>query len=115
VTPLLSDEHFPVDRSLGFDEELPKKAGEGRDAEVDFHGRKRSNETHASVTDLDARLCRKGERKEAKLCYIGHALMENRNSFDRCCHSLNAWGDLIRDAKTFTALLLTTIKLEPVQ
>ena len=51
----------------------------GRNAEVNFHGQKRSNETHASVTDPDARLYRKGEGKEAKLCYMGHALMENRN------------------------------------
>jgi hypothetical protein len=105
----------PPAGEVGSGEKRPKNAGEGRDAEVDFHGRKRSNETHASVTDPDARLCRKGECKEAKLCYMGHALMENRNSFDRYCHSLNAWTDLIRDAKTFTALLLTTIKLEPVQ
>jgi transposase len=53
--------------------------GQGRNAEVNFHGSKRSNETHASVTDPDARLYRKGEGKEAKLCYMGHALMENRN------------------------------------
>ena len=104
VTPLLSDEHFSVDGTLieawasmksfqpkatatseppageaGSSEKGPKTAGEGRNAEVDFHGRKRSNETHASVTDPDARLYRKGEGKEAKLCYMGHALMENRN------------------------------------
>ena len=54
-------------------------ADKGRNAEVNFHGQKRSNETHASVTDPDARLYRKGEGKEAKLCYMGHALMENRN------------------------------------
>jgi hypothetical protein len=54
-------------------------ADKGRNAEVSFHGQKRSNETHASVTDPDARLYRKGEGKEAKLCYMGHALMENRN------------------------------------
>jgi transposase len=54
-------------------------ADKGRNAEVDFHGQKRSNETHASVTDPDARLYRKGEGKEAKLCYLGHALMENRS------------------------------------
>jgi len=54
-------------------------ANKGRNAEVDFHGQKRSNETHASVTDPDARLYRKGEGKEARLCYMGHALMENRN------------------------------------
>jgi transposase len=54
-------------------------ADKGRNAEANFHGQKRSNETHASVTDPDARLYRKGEGKEAKLCYMGHALMENRN------------------------------------
>ena len=54
-------------------------ADKGRNAEVDFQGQKRSNETHASVTDPDARLYRKGDGKEAKLCYMGHALMENRN------------------------------------
>jgi transposase len=54
-------------------------ADKGRNAEVDFHGSKRSNETHASVTDPDARLYRKGGGKEAKLCYMGHALMENRS------------------------------------
>ena len=54
-------------------------ADKGRNAEVNFHGQKRSNETHASVTDPDARLYRKGEGKEAKLSYMGHALMENRN------------------------------------
>jgi transposase len=54
-------------------------ADKGRNAEVNFHGQKRSNETHASVTDPDARLYRKGEGKEARLCYMGHALMENRS------------------------------------
>ena len=50
-----------------------------RNAEVDFHGSKRSNATHASTTDPDARLYRKGRGKEAKLCHMGHALMENRS------------------------------------
>jgi len=59
--------------------EAPAAANKSRNAEVDFHGQKRSNETHASLTDPDARLYRKGEGKEAKLCYMGHALMENRN------------------------------------
>lgn len=57
----------------------PPVGDKGRNAEVNFHGQKRSNETHASVTDPDARLYRKGEGKEAKLCYMGHALMENRS------------------------------------
>ncbi len=51
----------------------------GRNAEQDFHGQKRSNDTHASMTDPDARLYRKGRGKEAKLSFMGHALMENRN------------------------------------
>jgi transposase/IS5 family transposase len=59
--------------------EQPVAADKGRNAGVDFHGSKRSNETHASVTDPDARLYRKGGGKEARLCYMGHALMENRN------------------------------------
>ena len=50
-----------------------------RNAEVDFHGNKRSNATHASTSDPDARLYRKGKGKEAKLCHMGHALMENRS------------------------------------
>jgi transposase len=100
VAPLLSDEHFSVDGTLieawasmksfqpkaadgGEPPAGPGSAGptacEGSNAEVDFHGQKRSNKTHASVTDPDARLYRKGEGKEAKLCYMGHALMENRN------------------------------------
>jgi transposase len=60
----------------------------GRNAEVDFHGQKRSNDTHASRTDPEARLYRKGPGKEAKLCFMGHALMENRNGLvvDRLPH-----------------------------
>lgn len=54
-----------------------------RNAEVDFHGQKRRNDTHASVTDPEARLYRKDRGKDrgkdAKLCFMGHALMENRN------------------------------------
>ena len=48
-----------------------------RNTEADFHGKKRSNETHVSTTDPDARLYRKGPGKEAKLCFIGHGLMES--------------------------------------
>ena len=53
--------------------------GGGRNLEVDFKGEKRSNETHESTTDPEARLYRKGAGMEAKLCFIGHALMENRS------------------------------------
>ena len=54
-------------------------ADPGRNGEQDFRGQKRSNETHASTTDGDARLYRKRSGKEAKLCFMGHALMENRH------------------------------------
>ena len=53
--------------------------GGGRNAPVDFQGEKRSNETHRSTTDPDAMLYRKGPGMEAKLCFIGHGLMENRS------------------------------------
>jgi transposase len=69
----------PADKAKGVSAAAQAAAAGGRNAEVNFHGQKRSNETHASVTDPDARLFRKGEGKEAKLCYMGHALMENRN------------------------------------
>src|SRR5581483_2371307 len=54
-------------------------AGGGRNPEVDFRGEKRTNETHASTTDPEARLMRKGKGKEAKLSFAWHVLMENRN------------------------------------
>jgi len=53
--------------------------GGGRNADVDFKGKKRSNATHRSTTDPEAMLYRKGPGMEAKLCYIGHGLMENRS------------------------------------
>jgi transposase len=89
VKALLSDEHFSVDGTLleawaSTKSFCPKDgsgppADAGRNGEQDFHGQKRSNDTHASATDPDARLYRKGRGKEAKLCFMGHALMENRN------------------------------------
>ena len=98
VKRLLSTDHFSVDGTLieawasmksfkpkqGRDE--PPADGGGRNPETDFHGEKRSNDTHASTTDPDARLYRKGSGKEAKLCFMGHALMENRNGLlvDAC-------------------------------
>lgn len=82
---LLSEEHFTVDGTLidawashtSFrpkDEEEPPPDGGS-----DFRGKKRSNQTHASTTDPESRLSRKGRGKEAKLCYGGHILVENRN------------------------------------
>jgi transposase len=55
------------------------QGGGGRNAERDFHGEKRKNDTHSSTTDPDARLFRKGAGKEAKLCHMGHLMTENRN------------------------------------
>jgi hypothetical protein len=82
VTPLLSDEHFSVDGTLieawaGHKSFKPKddKDGDGEH----FHGTTRTNATHESTTDPDSRLYRKSEGKESKLCYMGHATMENRN------------------------------------
>jgi transposase len=89
VKALLSDEHFSVDGTLiqawaSLKSFRPKDgSGEpptpGRNAERDFHGEKRTNETHASTTDPEARLYRKGKGKEAKLAFMGHLLMENRH------------------------------------
>jgi transposase len=77
VKRLLSTDHFSVDGD-GDPPANPPTSG-GRNAEVDFKGQKRSNDTHQSTTDPEARLYRKGQGMEARLCFIGHALMENRN------------------------------------
>jgi len=65
---------------------------------VDFHGEKRSNQTHESSTDPDARLARKGGGKEAKLSYSGSVLMENRNGLIVDAEVLQANGTAERDA-----------------
>jgi transposase len=95
VRGLLSSEHFSVDGTLieawaSMKSFVPKDGsdappsgggagGGGRNAERDFHGEKRANDTHFSTTDPDARLFRKGAGKEAKLCHMGHLMTENRN------------------------------------
>jgi transposase len=58
---------------------MPRPARQNRNAEVDFRGERRSNATHASTTDPEARLYKKSPGTGAMLCFIGHALMENRN------------------------------------
>jgi hypothetical protein len=75
----------------------PPTAGGGRNREADFHGQKRSNETHASTTDPEARLYRKGPGKEATLCFVGHALKENRNGLvvDACLTETNGRDERI--------------------
>lgn len=103
VKKLISSDHFSVDgtlieawasmksfkpRDTGQDgsSDEPPSGGTGRNAEADFRGEKRSNETHASTTDPEARLYRKGPGMEAKLAFLGHALMENRSGLlvDAC-------------------------------
>jgi transposase len=87
---LTSDEHFSVDGTMieawasmkSFRPKgAPPPAGGGRNTEVDFRGEKRCNDTHESYTDPDCRLYRKSEGQQAKLCYLGHLMMENRNGF----------------------------------
>src|SRR3989475_8871978 len=67
-------------------------------ATVDFHGRKRSNQTHASKTDPDAKMARKGKGKEAKLSYNGNLLVENRNGLIVNTEVFEANGTAERDA-----------------
>ena len=90
VKRLMSSDHFSVDGTLieawasikSFrrkDGEDNNPAGPGRNAERGFHKETRSNETHQSTTDPEARLYRKGNGQPARLCFMGHALMENRH------------------------------------
>jgi transposase len=117
VKLLLSEDHFSVDGTLieawaSMKSFRPKdEAGadgpggtatgtpaSGRNGQANFHGQKRSNETHASTTDPQARLYRKGKGKEAKLCYLGHLLMENRNGLVVDARLTQASGTAERDA-----------------
>lgn len=106
---LLSDEHFTVDGTLieawaSMKSIKPKKGtGEppsegGRNPSVDFRGEKRTNETHGSTTDPEARLYRKAKGKETKLCYMGHALMENRHGLVTDTEVTQATGTAEREA-----------------
>ena len=88
---LISDEHFTVDGTLlqawasqksvrpREGQDPPAASGAGRNPAVDFHGQRRTNETHVSTTDAEARLARKARGQETRLCFAGHLLMENRN------------------------------------
>jgi len=88
---LLSDEHFTVDGTLieawAGQKSFKPRAGTppppsdldpGNPSSVDFRGQKRTNDTHASTTDADAKLYKKAKGQEAKLAFLGHVLMENR-------------------------------------
>lgn len=106
---LLSDEHFTVDGTLieawashksfkpKTDDDSPN-GGTGRNADVDFRGGRRSNETHASTTDPDARMYRKSSASGAVLAYLGHALMENRNGLIVGVTTTRATGKAEREA-----------------
>jgi transposase len=115
---LLSKEHFSVDGTLieaaaslksfrpkgeaagedGSDGPDGPTTGQGRNPTVDFHGERRSNETHASRTDPDARLARKGKGKEAKLSFQGHILVENRHGLIVDVEVTQATGTAEREA-----------------
>ena len=105
---LTSDEHFTVDGTL-IEAWASLKSFQRKDQRntppedpgnptVDFHGEKRSNETHGSTTDPDALLARKGSGKEAKLSYNGNLLTENRNGFIITTEVFQANGTAERDA-----------------
>jgi transposase len=105
----ISDEHFTVDGTL-LDAWASLKSFQAKDKQgtappddpgnptADFHGQKRSNETHESTTDPDARLARKGKGKEAKLSYNGSLLVENRSGLIVNAELLQANGRAERDA-----------------
>ena len=107
VKKLLSSDHFSVDGTLidawaSMKSFTPKDGSggpppNGRNGERDFRGQKRCNETHASTTDPDARLFRKGNGQESRLCYIGHALMENRQGLAVTGEVSQASGTAERD------------------
>ena len=108
VRALLSDEHFSVDgtqiaawasmKSFRAKDGSDDPPGSGRNGERDFHGEKRSNATHASTTDPEAQLYRKGRGKEAKLSFMGHTLMENRSGLIVAATLTQATGTAERKA-----------------
>lgn len=106
---LISDDHFSVDGTLPQawasqksvrprDGQDPPASPGGRNAEVDFHGERRTNETHVSRTDPEALFARKGRGQEARLSYAGHILMENRSGLILDLLVTRATGTAERDA-----------------
>jgi len=108
VRTLLSDEHFSVDgtqiaawasmKSFVAKDGSSEPPSPGRNGERDFHGQKRSNATHASTTDPEAKLYRKGKGKEAKLSFIGNAMTENRHGLVVATELGEATGTIEREA-----------------
>jgi transposase len=112
--PYLSDEHFTVDGTLleawASQKSFRPKDGEppeGTPREADFHGQRRSNATHQSTTDPEARLYKKSKGAEAKLSYLGHVLMENRNGLLVRTMVTQADGTAERDAALLMAWKMT--------
>lgn len=107
---LVSEEHFTVDGTLieawASQKSFKRKEDGGEDGPgedgsnptIDFHGEKRSNKTHQSTTDPEARLYKKGKGKEAKLGYLGHILMENRHGLPVGVMVTEATGTAEREA-----------------
>ena len=109
VRRLLSEEHFSVDGTLieawasmksfrrkdGGDDDAPPA---GRNAERDFRGERRANAIHASASDADARLYRKGDGQSSRLCFMGHLLMENGNALIVDAALTRATGTAEREA-----------------
>jgi transposase len=111
---LLSDEHFSVDGTLieawasqkSFqrkDGPMPPPSDDAGNPTVDFHGEKRSNDTHESTTDADARLARKSNGHESKLAYCGNVLIENRNGLVVDTELFQCNGTAERDAAMLMA------------
>jgi len=108
VKKLLSSEHFSVDGTLidawaSMKSFRPKDGsgeppGPGRNSERNFHKEKRSNDSHASTTDPDARLYRKADGRDSRLCFMGHVLMENRNGLAVDATLTRATGTAEREA-----------------
>jgi IS5 family transposase len=115
---LMSDEHFTVDGTLieawasqkSFVPKDGPPGGDGSNPTVNFHKTKRSNETHESTTDSDARLFRKSSTHESKLAYMGHALMENRNGLVADARLTIATGFAEREAAIEMADTIAGVK-----
>lgn len=117
---LLSDEHFTVDRTQleawASLKSFRRRDGgpsappdDPRNPTVNFHGERRSNATHESTTDPDARLYRKGDGREAKLAYLGHVLLDNRHGLIANVCATAATGTAEREA----AVLLLEASVPP--
>jgi hypothetical protein len=112
ISTLLSAEHFTVDgtlieawasmKSFKSKDTPPGGGGSNDTGMVDFKGERRTNATHESSTDPEAKLLRKGLGKEAKLCFGGHALMENRNGL---CVDLRVSSALEQETEAAQKLL----------